>query len=162
MVLIKINEVPTTKEGLKERIRRAWRINPSRLYGQDTVISVYQGKILQVYKILGYGKDVIELDRVAFELEEIESDLKGRTIETKTSNPCTIIDELIFEYNSKFTISEVLNMDDSMLRELHLFLGVHDYNKVKTLLKEIMLSEKYLDHLYSLLCKDNGKSTLNL
>ena len=33
MVLIKVNEVPTTKEGLKDRIRRAWRINPRRLYG---------------------------------------------------------------------------------------------------------------------------------
>lgn len=97
MVLIKVNEVPTTKEGLKERTRRAWRINPSRLYGQDTLLSVYKGQILEVYKILGYTNDAIENDRIAFELEEIESDLRGKTIVTKTSNPCTIIETLEFK-----------------------------------------------------------------
>lgn len=97
MVLIKVNEVPTTKEGLKERTRRAWRINPSRLYGQDTLLSVYKGQILEVYKILGYTNDAIENDRIAFELEEIESDLRGKTIVTKTSNPCTIIENLEFK-----------------------------------------------------------------
>lgn len=97
MVLIKVNEVPTTKEGLKERTRRAWRINPSRLYGQDTVISVYRGQILEVYKILGYGTDAISEGRIAFELEEIESDLRGKTIVTKTSNPCTIVETLEFK-----------------------------------------------------------------
>ena len=97
MVLIKVNEVPTTKEGLKERTRRAWRINPNRLYGQDTVISVYRGQILEVYKILGYGADAISESRIAFELEEIESDLKGKTIVTKTSNPCTIVETLEFK-----------------------------------------------------------------
>lgn len=97
MVLIKVNEVPTTREGLKERTSRAWRINPSRLYNQDTVISVYRGEILEVYKILGYGADKISKGRIAFELEEIESDLKGKTIITKTSNPCTIVDTLVFK-----------------------------------------------------------------
>jgi hypothetical protein len=97
MILIKVNEVPTTKEGLKDRTRRAWRINPSRLYGQDTVISVYKGQILEVYKLLGYGKDKISDDRVAFELEEIESDLRGKIIITKTSNPCTIVETLEFK-----------------------------------------------------------------
>ena len=97
MVLIKVNEVPLTKEGLKERTRRAWRINPSRLYGQDTLISVYKGQILEVYKILGYANDTIESNRVAFELEEIESDLRGKIIITKTSNPCTIVENLEFK-----------------------------------------------------------------
>lgn len=97
MVLIKVNEVPTTKEGLKDRTRRSWRINPSRLYNQDTVISVYRGEILEVYKILGYGADKILDGRIAFELEEIESDLKGKKIITKTSNPCTIVETLEFK-----------------------------------------------------------------
>lgn len=97
MVLIKVNEVPTTKEGLKDRTRRSWRINPSRLYNQDTVISVYRGEILEVYKILGYGADKISDGRIAFELEEIESDLKGKKIITKTSNPCTIVETLEFK-----------------------------------------------------------------
>lgn len=97
MVLIKVNKVPTTRDGLKERTSRAWRINPSRLYNQDTVISVYRGEILEVYKILGYGDDKISEGRIAFELEEIESDLKGKTIITKTSNPCTIVDTLVFK-----------------------------------------------------------------
>lgn len=99
MVLIKISEVPKTKEGFKDRTRRAWRINSNRLYNQDKVMVVYRGEILEVYKLLGYNKDAIEEDRIAFELEEIESNLKGRVIETKTSNPCTIINEneLIFK-----------------------------------------------------------------
>ena len=97
MILIKVSEVPTTREGLKERTSRAWRINPSRLYNQDTVISVYRGEILEVYKILGYEADKISEGRVEFKLEEIESDLKGKTIITKTSNPCTIVDTLVFK-----------------------------------------------------------------
>lgn len=97
MVLIKVNEVPTTKEGLKARTRRAWRINPSRLYNQDTVISVYRGEILEVYKLLGYEADKISDGRIAFELEEVESDLKGKRIITKTSNPCTIVENLEFK-----------------------------------------------------------------
>lgn len=161
MVLIKVNEVPTTKEGLKDRTRRAWRINPSRLYGQGTLISVYRGKILQVYKILGYGIDKIEHDRVAFELEEIESDLIGRRIDTKTSNPCTIIDDLIFEYNGKFLISEVLDINDSLIFELHKLLGNHQYDEVRKILGEKISSDEYLDYLYSLLCKDLSSSTLN-
>ena len=97
MILVKVNEVPNTREGLKDRTRRAWRINPNRLYGQEIVLSVYKGQILEVYKLLGYDKDLLEPNRVAFELEEIESDLKGKTIVTKTSNPCTIINELEFK-----------------------------------------------------------------
>ena len=56
-----------------------------------------KGQILEVYKILGYSNDAIENDRIAFELEEIESDLRGKTIVTKTSNPCTIIENLEFK-----------------------------------------------------------------
>ena len=94
MVLIKINEVPTTREGLRERTSRAWRINPSRLYNQDKLISVYKGEILEVYKILGYEIDESLDGRVVFNLEEIESDLKGKKIVTKTANPCTIVETL--------------------------------------------------------------------
>lgn len=97
MVLIKVSEVPTTKEGLKLRTSRAWRINTSRLNNQDTVILVYRGEIVEVFKILEYEDDKISEGRIAFELEEIESDLKGKTIITKTSNPCTIVDTLVFK-----------------------------------------------------------------
>ncbi|MFS1519448.1 hypothetical protein V1503_23765 [Bacillus sp. SCS-151] len=97
MVLIKIKEVPSSREALKERVRRAWRINPNRLYNQDQAIAVHKGEVLEVYKILGYTKDAIEPDRVAFELEEMESDLKGKHIVSRTSNPCTIVDSLDFK-----------------------------------------------------------------
>lgn len=50
-----------------------------------------------MFKILGYEDDKISEGRIAFELEEIESDLKGKTIITKTSNPCTIVDTLVFK-----------------------------------------------------------------
>jgi hypothetical protein len=84
--------VPNSKEALKERTRRAWRINQGRLYNQEKLIAVYRGEILEEYKVLGYGSDELEPKRVAFELEEIpNSPLKGQKIEYKTSNPCTII-----------------------------------------------------------------------
>jgi hypothetical protein len=93
MILIKVNEVPNSKEGLKERTRRAWRINQDRLYNQDTLIAVYKGEILEEYKVLGYGADQVEPKRVAFDLEEVpNSQLKGKTIDYRTANPCTIVD----------------------------------------------------------------------
>ncbi|BBU38097.1 hypothetical protein APP_03890 [Aeribacillus pallidus] len=98
MIVIKINEVPNSREGLKERVRRAWKINPNRLYNQKELIAVYKGEILEVYKVLGYEQDKIQPDRVAFELEEIPSPLKGKKIIYRTANPCTIVDpqKLVF------------------------------------------------------------------
>ena len=102
MIIIKVNEVPNSKEGLKERVRRAWRINPDRLYNQDELIAVYKGEILEVYKVTGYNKDDEHKDRVAFNIEEISSPLKGEKILYTTANPCTILDakELVFVQNS--------------------------------------------------------------
>jgi hypothetical protein len=97
VVLIKVNEVPSSSKELKERVRRAWRINPNRLYNQATLIAVYKGEILEVYKIISYTKDTEYTNRIAFELEEIESDLKGKVIITKTNNPCTIIKDIQFK-----------------------------------------------------------------
>jgi hypothetical protein len=92
MIVIKVNEVPNSKQGLKNRVRRAWRISPDRLYNQENLIAVFKGEILEVYKVLSYGKDQFEENRVAFELEEIPSELKGKKIIYKTANPCTIVD----------------------------------------------------------------------
>lgn len=97
MVLIKIKEVPNDKDSLRERVRKSWRINPNRLYNQEQVIAVYKGEILEVYKILNYKASEVEAGRVEFELKEIESELKGKKIETRTSNPCTIINNLEFK-----------------------------------------------------------------
>jgi hypothetical protein len=94
MIVIKINEVPNSKEGLKDRVRKAWRINPDRLYNQEELIAVYKGEILEVYKVLGYEKVREENDRIAFELKEVPSDLKGKKIFYKTANPCTIVDDV--------------------------------------------------------------------
>jgi hypothetical protein len=94
MIIIKINEVPTSKEGLKQRVQRAWKINPSRLYNQKELIAVYKGEILEVYTVLGYEKDKEHEGRIAFELDEITSDLKGKKINYRTANPCTIIDDV--------------------------------------------------------------------
>jgi hypothetical protein len=97
MVLIKVKVVPPTREELRERVRKAWRINPNRLYNQDTVVATYKGEILEVYKILSYTTVPEEDNRVAFELEEITTDLKGRKIVSRTANPCTIVEELEFK-----------------------------------------------------------------
>lgn len=93
MIVIKVNEVPSSKEGLKKRVKRAWRISMNRLYNQEELIAVYKGEILEVYKVLSYGKDQEDVNRVAFELEEIPSDLRGQKIIYPTANPCTIVDE---------------------------------------------------------------------
>lgn len=92
MIVIKVSEVPNSKEGLRDRVRRAWRISLDRLYNQEELMAVYKGEILEVYKVLSYGRDQIEEKRVAFELEEIPSELKGKKISYKTANPCTIVD----------------------------------------------------------------------
>lgn len=100
MIVIKVNEVPPSKEGLRERVRKAWRISTDRLYNQKELIAVFRGEILEVYRVLSYGKDQNEQNRVAFEIEEIEDHpLKGKKIVYKTANPCTITepDKLIFE-----------------------------------------------------------------
>jgi len=98
MIVIKVNEVPNSKEGLKERVQRAWRIKLDRLYNQYELIAVYQGEILEVYKVLSYDRDLLEEKRVAFKIEEITSDLKGLKIDYKTANPCTIVDKKDLKY----------------------------------------------------------------
>lgn len=100
MIIIKVNEVPPSKEGLRERTSRSWRISLDRLYNQKEAVAVFKGEILEVYKVLSYGKDQLEENRVAFELEEIgDHPLKGKRINYRTANPCTIrdIDDLIIE-----------------------------------------------------------------
>jgi hypothetical protein len=92
MVIIKINEVPNSKEALKERVKRSWKMDKGRLYNQIDLAAVYRGEILEVYKILSYDTDLIDKDRVAFKLEEISSSLKGKKIKYPTSNPATICD----------------------------------------------------------------------
>lgn len=92
MILIKVNEVPPSKEALKDRVMRAWRMNMDRLYNQKELIAIYRGEILEMYKILSYKKDEQQPDRVAFELEEIDNELKGRKIISRTSNPATIVE----------------------------------------------------------------------
>lgn len=98
MIVIKVNEVPNSKEGLRDRVRKAWRISLDRLYNQEELIAIYKGEVLEVYTVLSYEKDQIEENRVAFELKEISSELKGKKIIYKTANPCTIVDKenLIF------------------------------------------------------------------
>jgi len=93
MIVIKVNEVPNSKEGLRERVRKAWRINPDRLYNQQELIAVYKGEILEVYEVLGYQRDTEHENRIAFDLREASSELKGEKIIYKTANPCTIVDK---------------------------------------------------------------------
>lgn len=92
VIIIKVNEVPPSREGLKDRVHRAWRINPGRLYNQTELIAVYRGEILEVYNVKGYQQDEEQPDRVKFDLEEKDSPLKGRKIVYRTANPCTIVD----------------------------------------------------------------------
>lgn len=52
-------------------------------------------KEAEMYEI--HLHDKAKEGKIAFELEEIESDLRGKTIVTKTSNPCTIVETLEFK-----------------------------------------------------------------
>lgn len=64
MIIIKVNEVPNSKESLKARVRRAWRMNIDRLYNQEELAAVYRGEILEVYRVISYKKmrwNLIEL-----------------------------------------------------------------------------------------------------
>jgi hypothetical protein len=99
MIVIKVNEVPNSKQGLLERARKAWRINPDRLYNQDEAIAVYKGEILEVYEVKGYRPDDQQEERVQFDLSEKPSNLKGRKIVYRTANPCTIVEpsKLVFQ-----------------------------------------------------------------
>lgn len=93
MIVIKVNVVPNSRTELLERVHRAWRINPGRLFNQERLIAVYKGEILEEYEVKGYAPDKIDPKRVAFDLDIIAgSNLKGKKIDYKTSNPCTIID----------------------------------------------------------------------
>lgn len=134
MIVIKVNEVPTSKETLKERVRRAWRINSGRLYNQDKLIALYKGEILEEYKVLGYGPDDEHEGRVAFDLEENQrSHWKGKKIEYKTSNPCTIVnprdlglwEEELLEVHSRWSYPREDGLYESLVGKDLLFHDTH-------------------------------------
>lgn len=97
MVLIKISEVPSSRKALLERVIKYWKIKLETICDQNTVIATHKGEIVSVYKILGGMIAPHNPGRIEFKLEEIESDLKGKRIVSKTSNPCTILSELNFK-----------------------------------------------------------------
>ncbi|WP_215192044.1 hypothetical protein [Exiguobacterium sp. s7] len=92
MIVIKINKLPTSKEELKERTRRAWKRNIRTLTNETELITLYKGKIVGVFTILGIKQDELEPNRVAFVLSEKSSPLVGKNVHYSTSNPCTVID----------------------------------------------------------------------
>lgn len=93
MIVIKLNDVPDTKESLKKRTSRAWKTRLERLQNQKELICLHKGKILAAYKVLSYAPDKQDPKRVEFELEEISSELVGRKLVYKTGYPCTIVDK---------------------------------------------------------------------
>lgn len=97
MVLIKISEVPSNRSALMERVRKSWRIKLETACNQNTVIATHKGEIVAVYKILGGMVSPNIQGRIEFKLKEIESGLKGRKIITRTPNPCTIVDKIVFK-----------------------------------------------------------------
>lgn len=93
MIIIKINQVPDTASGLKERTSRAWKANIKNYINEERLIVVHQGVILEEYDVNTVMPDKLEPNRICFDLTEVnESKLKGMLINYKTSNPCTIVD----------------------------------------------------------------------
>lgn len=93
MIIIKINKVPDSASGLKERTSRAWKANIKNYINEDRLIVVHQGVILEEYDVNAVMPDKLEPNRICFDLTEVhESKLKGMLINYKTSNPCTTID----------------------------------------------------------------------
>ncbi|MGH4139383.1 hypothetical protein [Clostridium sp.] len=97
MVLIKISEVPQSSAQLLERVSRSWKRKLETVSKQDTAVVTHRGEIVAVYKILGGRVAPHCQGRIEFVLEEIESDLKGRKIVSRTSNPCIIVEKLNFK-----------------------------------------------------------------
>lgn len=93
LVIIKINKMPKTTNEIIERGKRAWVIKLPRVSNQTLAAILYRGNVLVVCKILDCKQDDIQMNRVAFQFEEIEHYLKGKKIKYPTSNPCTIADE---------------------------------------------------------------------
>lgn len=95
VLVIKINVNPQSAEGLKERTRKAWKINPKRLDDVKHVIVMYQQEVLEEYTLgspVIYHLDGEEKGRVELELQNYEDEktLKGKYIKYQTSNPATI------------------------------------------------------------------------
>jgi len=97
MVLIKISEVPSNSAQLMERVSKSWKRKLETVSNQDTAIVTHRGEIVAVYKILGGMVAPHCPGRIEFVLEAIESELKGRKIISKTSNPCIIVEQLNFK-----------------------------------------------------------------
>lgn len=96
ILVIKLNDKPSSWEKIKERASGAWKINADTIVkkGIEHVIVLYQQEVIADFSIgdqVGYyltGKDA---GRVWMHLEDYEgsNELQGKTVEYRTANPAT-------------------------------------------------------------------------
>ena len=105
-LLIKLKELPLSKEGLKERASGNWGISQEKLVNVEYVIVSYKTEIVAVYKL----NTIFESDelwgkknknRLKFDFEETDkfSELKSKKIISRTSNPVSTLlgSDLVFK-----------------------------------------------------------------
>ena len=95
VLVIKINMVPSSKEGLEERTRKSWKVSPKRLDDVKHIIVMHNQVVQEEYTIgdtLVYHLEGELKGRVELQLKEYteEKTLKGKKIKYLTSNPATI------------------------------------------------------------------------
>lgn len=97
-ILIKLNELPASKEKLMERASGNWAITPQALFNTTYALVTYRTEIVAVYRVRSidesdepWGKSNKKRLRFNFEETEDYKELKNRKIVTKGSNPASTI-----------------------------------------------------------------------
>lgn len=98
--LVKINELPLTKEELKKRASGNWGITQPKMANIEYVIVTFRTEVVAVYKLKNifesneeWGTRNKRKPRLAFELEETEyyKEYLNQRINTRASNPISTI-----------------------------------------------------------------------
>jgi len=86
------------EKDLRERASGEWRITPAKVNKIKTAFVLYKGQIIAEYEV---GSRIIydrDSGRTTFDLVSVsQSNLKGKFLESKTSNPCYTIKEKDFQ-----------------------------------------------------------------
>ena len=93
MVVVELNNVPYTEEGLRESVRGLLKTGQNKLDKEDTVLAIYRGNIVEVYKMFPNNTDLIHKEKNFGLIEDEDSKLKGERLIFSSSSNSGIIDE---------------------------------------------------------------------
>lgn len=94
-LVIKINELPQTVEGIVKRASQAWVFKPSRTQDIEKVLITYESRVIATAKLgssIGYNRTT---GRCKFEFEDVQivPIENAKTIDYPTRNPCTKVSD---------------------------------------------------------------------